>query len=349
MGFFIENRSGEKAEISYLRISSLELLRSNESLIDRGRYRVDCNVSKNVLIDFANHVNGTGEATVTGSNYKGLKDLCSEMGYHGLDAAFEAYSSRNCGMDCEALEFKIAQLEQKIHNQDRQIEHYKQMIRDMQDRISFATDPSFLAKIEFLETYARTGVRPIQPGGSVPPCKLPPLARTQYSFPWTGNNWGGIIRYLTEQAGNRNIASEGLVEVTDCDNTEDKYWRASNVLDFESDYPFQSKQNPMSWFCIDFKDRRVSIESYSLRSWIREFMLSWRVEVSMTGEENDWTTIDERVDDHNIDGHMRDACFATSNPNIEARFVKVTMTKMNSCRHNYMYCTAFEIFGRMRE
>lgn len=89
--------------------------------------------------------------------------------------------------------------------------------------------------------------------------------------------------HLTDVADNRDIADAGIVTITDGDNTQEPHWRAANVLSFDTDYPCQVGPNLNNcWFCIDFKERRVGIDCYSLRSYIDGFMVSWRIEVSLT-------------------------------------------------------------------
>ena len=112
--------------------------------------------------------------------------------------------------------------------------------------------------------------------------------------------------------------------------------KPENAVDLWLDSEFCSKNAPNSWIRYDFKGRRVTPTSYSIRSCCGEpggpLPKSWVLEVSNDGSEGSWKVVDRR--ENNSDLFSRN-CPVTCNFEISAppsgafRFVRLRQTGKN--------------------
>ena len=72
----------------------------------------------------------------------------------------------------------------------------------------------------------------------------------------------GIIAHLTRECGG-NVHDKGVVNVM-ASSFNDSFY-PKNAADLGTDSVYLSKNEPNSWICYDFKERRVIPTSYSVR------------------------------------------------------------------------------------
>ena len=159
----------------------------------------------------------------------------------------------------------------------------------------------------------------------------------------------GIIRHLALQCCG-NVHKKGIVNVTASSVLDSDYMSCDpkNAVDFDRDSSFSSHNEPNSWICCDFKDRRVIPTSYSVRSgYSPPYLRSWVIEVSNDGTENSWTEIDRRDD---WDGDEETPNFEISRiPRESFRFFRLRQTGKNRDGENYLKIYWLEIFGTLFE
>lgn len=64
---------------------------------------------------------------------------------------------------------------------------------------------------------------------------------------------------------------------------------------------FESDDEPNSWLCFDFKEKRVKINAYSIRAYDGGFYLqSWRIDGS--NDNKKWILLDNTVKEKSIIG-----------------------------------------------
>jgi hypothetical protein len=77
--------------------------------------------------------------------------------------------------------------------------------------------------------------------------------------------FAGIIAGFTSSCGG-NVHERGLVSITDSSHHSDPYrGKASSDLENAKSY-LQTDNSPGQWFCYDFKNSRVSLTHYSIRT-----------------------------------------------------------------------------------
>ena len=167
-------------------------------------------------------------------------------------------------------------------------------------------------------------------------------------FPFKGNPFNGIIAHLTDEFGG-NVVEQEVVNVTARDGSGMKY--IVELEDPESNYC--SKNIADGWFCLDFLKRSVIVTNYTFRTYAfggKNYFhpKSWVVEVST--DEKNWTTIDQRVDNQDLNGESRVKTFPVAKDRIQkCRYVRVRSTGPNHNGKNHLVCSGFEVFGFLCE
>ena len=160
----------------------------------------------------------------------------------------------------------------------------------------------------------------------------------------------GMIAYLTRECGG-NVHDKGVIAAT----SSGVYYEhvPENAVDVWTDSYFASSNEPNSWICYDFKDRRVIPTSYSVRSYWNasgDHLKSWVVEVSNDGTENSWKEIDRRDNNNDLNGKHVTANFKISRvPNESFRFFRLRQTAKNHQDRYYLAMTSLEIFGTLSD
>jgi hypothetical protein len=159
----------------------------------------------------------------------------------------------------------------------------------------------------------------------------------------------GLICYLNERCGG-NAHDKGLIRVTvsSCAGGQPQ-----NVVDLQTDSPFISPNATDQWLCYDFKDMRVAMTHYILRSNDTgvggQHLRSWVIEGS---EDNcHWTELDRQSSGGSSGGSLngpKAACPFEVRNVVLCRFIRLRSTGPNWYGDNYVYFLAFDVFGGLR-
>jgi hypothetical protein len=118
------------------------------------------------------------------------------------------------------------------------------------------------------------------------------IPRFSRIFGFDNSPFSGILSYLTSNCGG-NVHECGIVEITCSSTGRNQCWQVANHG--WSDY-WASKTEANSWIRFDFKNRRLLLEHYTLKSPSSGcYCTDWVVEGLDEGSE--WTKIDERHTD----------------------------------------------------
>jgi hypothetical protein len=168
-------------------------------------------------------------------------------------------------------------------------------------------------------------------------------------LPFPGRDvFEGLISFLTK-TNNGNPHDKGIIfaEGTPCDGQACHQPR--NALDLQTDSSFYSQNAGNQWMSLDFKDMRVAVTHYILRSngngTSGPHLRSWVVE----GSENkvDWVELDCRKDEVGLNGANKVCSFEVQSV-VESRFIRIRPTGPNWNGHNHLWLNAFEAFGGLR-
>ena len=161
----------------------------------------------------------------------------------------------------------------------------------------------------------------------------------------------GIIAFLTRECGG-NVHDKGVVNVTASSCLSGVASLAHQGVDLLSDSVFHTDNVPGSWCCYDFKERRVSLSSYTIRSYCPtprnpgHHPISWVVEVS--NDNTNWQVVDSHTNDHSLTiNHVTRNFRVSSVPDGSFRFVRLRQTGVNSYNTHHLIFCAFELFGTL--
>lgn len=127
-----------------------------------------------------------------------------------------------------------------------------------------------------------------------------------------------------------------------------------NLVDYDKDNYYYSNNDILSNIYFDFKDRKVNISKYSIKSYNQEsytgHLKDWKIDVSNDGE--NWTTIDTHENDQTLNGPIIIGRFEVQKKDDEFyRFVRFGQTGNNwngrNCNFIYLYC--FEFYGKLKQ
>ena len=158
----------------------------------------------------------------------------------------------------------------------------------------------------------------------------------------------GIIGMMTRKFGG-NLHSRGQVIVTSRDLYSDQYLQ-KYVLDLgDKTSCYESRNLSGAWFCLDFRDRRVLVNHY----WVRTYgngpghLRTWVLEGSLRGE------IWDQIDKVKKAGSMDDVCAIFRRKVTGAqgpfRYVRFRMTGTNHAGQWFLNCSGLELFGTLCE
>jgi hypothetical protein len=168
-------------------------------------------------------------------------------------------------------------------------------------------------------------------------------------FPFTPElEMKGIVHYLATNGGKDEYANPHLLGVLTVSASS---LERGLMLDLVAQEPNElwTRPVPASWFCVDFKSRRVRPLHYSLRHGglhKTDFLRHWDLLGSNDGQS--WTLLRR----HTADSSLRSGNFAVSSWDIVGcktsyRMFRVIQTGHNSSRHNFLALSGFELYGEL--
>ena len=170
----------------------------------------------------------------------------------------------------------------------------------------------------------------------------------------------GIMNYLNRQSEG-NVHDKGTVEITSNSvkpsvppftmfNPEIS---PKNLVDYDKKNYYFSQDNGDAIIKFDFKDRKVKLQYYTIRSLNNAKdanLKNWVIE----GSKNDrsWNIIDERIKDETLKQRNITACFKVNHKSEYYRFIRLRQTGQSWCtsdKHNKFGSEYMEFFGQLKE
>jgi hypothetical protein len=174
------------------------------------------------------------------------------------------------------------------------------------------------------------------------------LKRVTGSFPpIPGSPLKGIIHHLTLECGG-NVHDRGVVAITaDRPANDSPGCAAKSIADLEANSWFHSAHAENMWVCYDFKNMKVILTDYSIRSRCDSAsnnLKSWVIEVSNTGA--DWTEADRRENRDDLCAQNVVRSFSVSKPST-GRYIRLRQIGPSNNGGFYTLISGFEVFGAL--
>lgn len=164
------------------------------------------------------------------------------------------------------------------------------------------------------------------------------------------NGLSGIINFLRKNSSNTidNILNITASSVNN--GPDERYLPQTAFLYDEKNKHFVSKDEPNSWLCIDFKERRVIPTHYTIGSaccspnW--HHPKSWVIEGST--DKKSWEKLDEQFNCPYLNGRNLSHTFNIQNSTSKSfQFIRIKSTGPDWANTNYLIIESFEIYGTL--
>ena len=168
------------------------------------------------------------------------------------------------------------------------------------------------------------------------------------------NRFKGIITELG-RGDPLNVLTEKIIDVSCSSLFHVDYSNEQNIFNFNDDKKFfESENKPNSWFCYDFKERKVKLTHYSLRSHgypgkTNCRVKTWVIEGSNNNE--DFIEIDKRENEDSVVDVSASNTFKINqnSTNDFYRYIRIRQTNVNSCNNHHLDFSVIEFFGTILE
>jgi len=170
-------------------------------------------------------------------------------------------------------------------------------------------------------------------------------ANERPEFPFKSDLFSGIFDGLSKKLG-RNLADSSDVDVT-ASSINHHTQGPKNVLKNDSSF-WHSQDLPNSWIQFDFKERKVSITSYSMNDYYR--IKSWKVEGSTDGStfeiiDNKVDTTDFQNSNYQFNDPSAQKNFPVQPNNKYYRYIRITSNSKNWHNSDHFLLYRVEFFG----
>jgi hypothetical protein len=155
----------------------------------------------------------------------------------------------------------------------------------------------------------------------------------------------GIISFLSTKCGG-NIHTNGLVTIS---SSGDEYNHCWQVADHGWTSYRYTKSVPNSWISFDFKNRRVSLSHYTLKSHpgTMNFFIAWVIEGS--NDSGSWTELDRRSTRDLVGASIVKTYSCSNTSSTSFRYLRMRQTGPTSHNFHYLILTNIEFFGQLHD
>jgi hypothetical protein len=158
----------------------------------------------------------------------------------------------------------------------------------------------------------------------------------------------GLMKFLGRLCGG-NPHDRGIISATGTPYDGEACCQARNATEVETDSCFFSKNDANQWLSYDFKDMRVAVTHYLLRSHGDgvggRHVRSWVVEGSDDG--NGWRELDRRENVDLLNGANRSHVSVIPSI-VESRFIRFRSIGPNWLGDHHLVLRVFEVSGGVR-
>ena len=165
-----------------------------------------------------------------------------------------------------------------------------------------------------------------------------------------GQNFNGIIKYLENKHG-KNIHEEGIISISASSSDRNK---PEQVINYDWNDHWFSNKSQNNWLEIDFKNRKVKINGYSIKTYDNQdsmncHLKNWIIEGSK--DRNKWIEIDKKENNYDLNGANFQHYFPISQTTDDFQYIRIRCIGINHSQDNafvyYLDFTNIEFFGEI--
>ena len=157
--------------------------------------------------------------------------------------------------------------------------------------------------------------------------------------------FNGIISYLSKECQG-NAIDKGAINVFY--SSSDEFSELNSIVNYDNSNFYFSTDNYLNqWICFDFKDKKVELEYYTIKTiqFERQHLRNWVIEGS--NSEKDWDELDSRENCPVLNGSGKIATFEVANHKM-CRYIRLRQTGPNWEGSNQLVLQAIEFYGKMK-
>jgi hypothetical protein len=120
-------------------------------------------------------------------------------------------------------------------------------------------------------------------------------------------------------------------------------------MNYGSQINWYARSEPTSWLQFDFKDRRVSMSSYTMKSRCDSGYIPRRWVVEGKNCDTDWVELDGHDNDSTIQvGHdFHNSKYTRVRDDMMFQYIRMRMTGLDSSGWNHLLLCNFELFEQL--
>ena len=161
------------------------------------------------------------------------------------------------------------------------------------------------------------------------------------------NPFNGIFAEMTRRCNGKNPHEKGKIKIIPSDNICNTY--SHTIEDGFKSHWFTFVANPFLKF--DFKENKVKINGYSLRTYSGEagcaHLKSWDVEGS--NDDKSWEIIQSIRDNEQLNDSKREAFWSITENDKSYRYIRIKMVGKSWANADFMVIRNIELFGSVEK
>ena len=161
-----------------------------------------------------------------------------------------------------------------------------------------------------------------------------------------GKNFEGIINHFQNQSEKR-ILEQGIISIT-ASSVNDSCG-PEHLIEYDSNSYYYSNNNAGNWIEINFKEKKVKINGYSLRTYGYGYngynLKNWVIEGSK--DKNQWIEIDKKENNFDLNGSSFEHHFPISKSTDAFQYIRLRSIGLNHYGNNHIILTKLELYGEI--
>ena len=163
-----------------------------------------------------------------------------------------------------------------------------------------------------------------------------------------GKDFEGIINYLEHKYGKNIIYNkQGIISIN---ASSSGCISPQHVIDYEWKDQWFSYNIPNSWLEIDFKQMKVKLNGYSLKTSdclpnAGSHLKNWVIEGS--NDRNLWVEIDKQINNYDLNGSSFHHYYSLSKISDEFKYIRIRSIGMTHFNNNLLSFSNIEVFGEI--
>ena len=163
-----------------------------------------------------------------------------------------------------------------------------------------------------------------------------------------GKNFEGIIKNLQKKFG-PNLHEQGIISITASAPDRSCFNKPEQVIDYNWNNNWCSPNTPNNWLEINFKQQKVKINGYSLKTYkyslCANHLKNWVIEGS--NDQNQWIEIDRKENNFDFNGSNYQHYFPITKSENVFQYIRIRNIGKTHNDQYWLVLTNIEFYGEI--